>query len=142
MSWGTCYSASNNIHFDFPPLMADGRNFASWQPGAVINKKIREKEGIITNAQYRKYLVANADAIIKQNQIEACNQCGANIAQYNNTNKEINVPFLYKSNLQSSKPIGYENSDLKNVYLSRHALQSRQITPVITQEELLKRQYF
>ena len=33
MSWGTCFSGSNNIHFDFPPIMSDGRNFSSWQPG-------------------------------------------------------------------------------------------------------------
>lgn len=142
MSWGTCYSASNNIHFDFPPLMSDGRNFATWQPGDVVNKQIREKEGIISNAQYRQYLVANADTIIKGNQLEACNQCGASIAQYNNTNKKASGPFLYKSNLQSSKPIGYETSDLKNVYLSRHDLQSRQITPVITQEQLLKQHLY
>ena len=49
MSWGTCYSGSNNIHFDSPPIMADGRNYASWQPGAVLNKEIKEKEGIKTN---------------------------------------------------------------------------------------------
>ena len=28
MSWATCYNSSNNIHFNFPPIMADGRNFA------------------------------------------------------------------------------------------------------------------
>ena len=28
MSWGTCYSGSNNIHFGFPPIMTDGRNYA------------------------------------------------------------------------------------------------------------------
>ena len=37
MSWATCYAGSNNIHFNYPPIMNDGRNFASWQPGAVIN---------------------------------------------------------------------------------------------------------
>ena len=42
MSWGTCYSASNNIHFDFPPIMNDGRNYASWQPVAVINNEIKK----------------------------------------------------------------------------------------------------
>ena len=46
MSWGTCYSGSNNIHFDFPPIMADGRNYATWQPGAAINATIRKEEGI------------------------------------------------------------------------------------------------
>ena len=43
MSWGTCYQGSNNIHFDFPPIMTDGRNFAKWQPGAVINENIRKE---------------------------------------------------------------------------------------------------
>ena len=43
MSWGTCYAGSNNIHFDFPPIMADGRNYATWQPGAVINENITKK---------------------------------------------------------------------------------------------------
>ena len=141
MSWGTCYSASNNIHFDFPPLMSDGRSFASWQPGDVVNKQIREKEGIISNAQYRQYLVANADTIIKENQLEACNDCGACVAEYKKVTKDTSGPFLYKSNLQSSKPFGYETSDLKNIYLSRQELQSRQVTPVITQEQLLKQHY-
>ena len=42
MSWGTCNAGSNNIHFDFPPIMTDGRNYAKWQPGAVINQEIRK----------------------------------------------------------------------------------------------------
>ena len=46
MSWGTCYQGSNNIHFDFPPIMMDGRNFAKWQPGAAINEKIRKERQI------------------------------------------------------------------------------------------------
>ena len=71
MSWGTCYTGSNNIHFDFPPIMADGRNYAKWQPGAAINAEIRKTEGITTNWQYRKYLTHNADNIIKHNQLSA-----------------------------------------------------------------------
>ena len=46
MSWGTCLSGSNNIHFDFPPLMSDGRNFASWQPGAKLNQQLRNENNI------------------------------------------------------------------------------------------------
>ena len=68
MSWGTCYSGSNNIHFDYPPIMMDGRNFADWQPGAVINERIRQDAHIKSNADYRKYLTNNADNIIKYNQ--------------------------------------------------------------------------
>ena len=65
MSWGTCYAGSNNIHFDFPPIMADGRNYASWQPESVINNKIREKEKINTNWEYRQFLTNNAIQIMK-----------------------------------------------------------------------------
>ena len=65
MSWGTCTAGSNNIHFDFPPIMSDGRNFARWQPGAVINKEIRKENNIKTNSQYRQFLTENADSIIK-----------------------------------------------------------------------------
>ena len=71
MSWGTCYSASNNIHFDFPPIMKDGRNFANWQPGAVISEQIRKDNNITSNYDYRKYMIENADNIIKLNQLEA-----------------------------------------------------------------------
>ena len=44
MAWATCYSGSNNIHFNFPPKMSDGRNYASWQPDAVINQRIQKQE--------------------------------------------------------------------------------------------------
>ena len=50
--WGTCYSGSNNIHFNFPPIMADGRNYASWQPEAVINQRIQKEEDIKTESKF------------------------------------------------------------------------------------------
>ena len=130
MSWGTCYTGSNNIHFNFPPIMADGRNFASWQPDSVINEKIRQESGIKTNWQYRKYLMENADQIIKYNQLGACNECSS-------TSNYSDEETLNKSNLVNSQPFGYENSDLKNRYLSRQQLQERMVTPVITQEQIL-----
>ena len=154
MSWGTCYSGSNNIHFDFPPIMADGRNYATWQPGAVINEQIRQKEGIKTNWQYRSYLTNNADSIIKQNQLAACNDCCSCPARYTNQpshspntvnmNKEKVAdaqPFLYKSCTDGSQPYGYETSDLKNLYLSEQQLQSRMVTPVISQSQLLQQRF-
>ena len=137
MSWGTCYSGSNNIHFDFPPIMADGRNFANWQPGAVINEKIRENAGITSNWQYRKYLMENADQIIKYNQLGACEQSSGGVVNYGGEEKLNGSPFLYNSYLENSQPFGYENSDLKNSYLTRQPLQERMVTPVITQEQLL-----
>jgi len=137
MSWGTCYTGSNNIHFNFPPIMADGRNFASWQPGAVVNEKIRQESGIKSNWQYRKYLMENADQIIKYNQLGACEQSSGGVVNYGGEEKLNGSPFLYNSYLENSQPFGYENSDLKNTYLTRQQLQERMVTPVITQEQLI-----
>jgi len=142
MSWGTCYAGSNNIHFDFPPIMMDGRNFADWQPGAVINEKIREEAHIKTNADYRKYLITNADKIVKYNQIQACDQCCSCPAVYNGGNQNPSKgPYLYKSCSDSTMPFGYETSDLKNQYLSRQELEARMNMPLLTQEQMIKMGY-
>ncbi len=137
MSWGTCYSGSNNIHFDFPPIMMDGRNFTKWQPGATINQQIRNENNIKTNWQYRQFLVNNADSIIKANSLDACdNSCYCPSVSMDSGSS--NTPFLYSSCLDQSQPFGYENSDLKNLYLSRQQLQSRMVAPILTQEEYLQ----
>ena len=76
MSWGTCYSGSNNIHYNFPPIMTDGRIFSSWQPDAVINENIQKQENIHSNWSYRQYMTNNGLQIMKYNNLEACNLLG------------------------------------------------------------------
>ena len=160
MSWGKCYSGSNNIHFDYPAIMSDGRNYANWLPGAAINEKIRKDEGIKTNWDYRRYLTQNADTIIRNNQIAACDECCAvpNATYSSNTNEvsyessqnqlpkgmyvQSQTPYLYKSCSDNSRPnYGYQESDLKNMYASSLNLKSRMITPVVTQAQILKGGY-
>ncbi len=131
MSWGTCYSGSNNIHFDFPPIMNDGRNYAGYVPEAVINNEIIKNNNIKTNAQYRQFLTNNANDIIYKNQVEACDQCGNCIKQVQGGINYNNTPFLYSSPFDKSQPFGYQESDLKNVYLSRQQLQSRKVAPFV-----------
>jgi hypothetical protein len=139
MSWGTCYSGSNNIHFNFPPIMSDGRNFANWQPGGTLSEKIRKNAGITTNWQYRKYLTENADSIIKYNQLASSEDCSGSNSIYSNGEEKLsNSPFVYKSALDNSRPYGYENSDLKNNYLTKFQLDARMVTPVFTQAQLLQ----
>jgi len=136
MSWGTCFSGSNNIHFDFPPIMSDGRNFSSWQPGSVLSEELRKNAGIKSNWEYRRYMTQNADQIIKMNQMSACNQC---CPVYNNSDiSSSNSPYIFKSSSDKSKPFGYEDSDLKNIYLSKFQLESRMVTPVVSQSQLLE----
>lgn len=141
MSWGTCYSGCNNIHFDSPPIMADGRNYASWQPGTELSEKVKQEAGIKTNWQYRQFMMSHADQIIRQNQLEACDQCCACPAKYGDGKSVPNTPFLYKSCTDKAQPFGYENSDLKNLYLSSYELQCRLQTPSLTQEQLLTAKY-
>ena len=140
MSWGTCYSGSNNIHLDFPPIMADGRNFASWQPDGVLSEKIRQDAGIKSNWNYRKYMIENADNIIRQNQEAACDQCCSCPAKYGSEQPTTNNngPFLYKSCTDKRQPYGYEGSDLKNQYLSSYELQARMVTPVFNQMQIMQ----
>lgn len=138
MSWGTCYAGSNNIHPGFPPIMNDGRNYANWQPGAVINETLRQEANIKSNWQYREYLSKNADSIIKYNQMSACGECSA-IPSHSSSPVSTNSPYLYTSILDQTKNYGYENSDLKNLYLSDVNLQSRMVTPVFSQAELLQK---
>ena len=59
-------------------------------------------------------------------------------AQYKPQNMvTITKKYLFKSLSDSSVPHGYESSDLKNMYLSRQALNSRLKAPILTQEHML-----
>ena len=137
MSWGTCYSGSNNIHFNFPPIMNDGRNFASWQPEAVVNKRIQQQENITTNWNYRQYMQQNGLQIMQYNTAEACYDLGLDPHTQIGTTPSENVPYMFKSTFDSSKPgYGYNDSNLKNPYLSREQLNAKLISPHISANDI------
>ena len=132
MSWSVCYSGSNNVDFNFPAIMNDGRNWSSFQPEAVINNRIQKKEGIQSNWGYRKYLQNNGLQIMNYNNQEACYALGLDPHVNSNKTPSDNVPFTFKGTFDTGKPgFGYCNSDLKNPYLSREQLNSRLISPSI-----------
>ena len=135
MSWANCYSGSNNINFNFPPIMADGRNYASWQPEAVVNERIQQQEGIQSNWQYRQYLQQNSVHIMNYNSGEACYESGLDPHVKTGTTPSDNVPYKFRGIFDTSAPgFGYCNSDLKNPYLSREQLNARLIAPSINPE--------
>jgi hypothetical protein len=101
----------NNIHFDYPAMMADGRTYSNWLPTASINENIRKREGINTNWDYRNYLQSNANSIMDMDRRMACEQTGC--TPINNAITKLDDP-----------------SDLKQIYLSRQQLQE---SIVITQ---------
>ena len=129
MSWGSCYATSNNIHFEYPAVMNDSRIYTSYDSSYYVNENIKELLKIKSNKDYKDYLVHNGESIIKHNKLAALN--------YNNSIyiKSKNVtsggPYIFKQNYKKNMPFGYSDSTLKNQYLSRHELQSKQISPLI-----------
>jgi hypothetical protein len=133
MSWGTCYSGCNNINFNYPPIMDDGRNYTSYQPDAIINQRIQKQENIQSNWEYRQYMQNNGIQIMKYNSLEACYDLGLNPHTYTGTTPSSNVPYKFKNIFDTATPgFGYCNSNLKNPYLSREQLNSRLVSPSIT----------
>jgi hypothetical protein len=130
---------TNNKYPEFPPLMMDGRAItASYQPESIINESIIHDNNIKSNWEYRKFLTANAKNLMEYNFRESCNDAGYYKRYDDIVNKSGNVPYYYQSNNDNSKPFGYSSSDLKDLYLSREQLNSRKVSPVITQEELIR----
>tara|TARA_B100000674_G_scaffold484479_1_gene489914 strand:+ start:480 stop:902 length:423 start_codon:yes stop_codon:yes gene_type:complete len=134
MSWSTCYKGSNNIYSDFPAMMSDGRVHTEHESACDINNSLQKSVGISTNYNYRQYLIHNGLDIMSQNQESSQNCSNVNtFANNTSTNK-----YLFKSVEDKFTPFGYENSDLKNLYLTRKELQSKKVAPFVTQEQLLK----
>ena len=135
MSWGTCYDC-NNICNEYPSLLEDGRAFTNYDFPTTANKELMERNGITTDLDYRKFLTNNAETIINTNKKEACDQVG--ICKYGPPLKiQNNGKYLYRSCQDMTQPFGYENSDLKKLYLSREDLHSRLSAPLMSQQEFL-----
>ena len=128
MSWGTCYGAPNNVHFDFPAVMTDGRAFTSWNSSNASNETFKKVENIKNNREYKQYLVNNANTIMKYNQSHAFNYNCELPIKPSNTN---GPPYIFKQNYEKSRPYGYTDSTLKQMYLSREELQSKQVSPLL-----------
>ncbi len=135
MSWATCYSGSNNIHFNTPPFMSDGRLFTNFNPSYEANQKFRNNLGIKNNYDYRQWLIKNGNILTEKNRELACNECSPCVKL--SENSKHHNKYLFQDTADKSRPYGYENSDLKNLYLSKHALQSKLVAPIMTQEQIL-----
>jgi len=136
MSWATCYSGSNNYDKTSPPLMSDGRNYASYTPDAEVNNKLKKDANITSNWEYRQYLQQNAKQIMQYNTAESCYASGINTSSTINTTPTSNVPFLFNGTSDTRKPpIAYNNNELKNPYLTRESLNSRMISPSINTDK-------
>ena len=74
MSWSTCYSGSNNIHFNVAPMMSDSRMFTMYNPACNSNTELRNNLNITNNYDYRQWLIKNGTTIRNKNFQSAKNE--------------------------------------------------------------------
>lgn len=126
---------TNNVYPSFPPLMNDGRSVvSSWDPESSLNQKLKNDNHITTNWEYRKYLTKNAISVMEMNYNDTANDTGSTFTPNEKTTS--NNPFLYGSINEKPTQIGFENSDLKETYLTREQLYSRKCVPTINAKDL------
>ena len=75
---------ANNVYFDIPELMNDGR-MTNYKPNAFLNNQVLKQEHAMSDAEYRTYLQKNADSVILKNQLHV-NQ---NVATQKLSNTQI-----------------------------------------------------
>ena len=94
MSWATCYNGSNNIHFNIPPSMSDGRLFSNYEAACKANNELKKNLGITNNYQYRQYLIHNGNQVAQKNSQLACSECSQCIKEAQQAPKT--QKYLYK----------------------------------------------
>ena len=136
---------TNNRYDGFPPLMSDGRSVIAWTRSETLlqNTILKEMMGksdlsssAINNAQYREYMVKNARQIMETDFRNASNDVGyyerfADQIRADNAGV-VGAPLMYTSVDDNRKPLGYTESDLKSIYLTREELDARRMTASFT----------
>jgi hypothetical protein len=132
---------TNNQYPLFPPKMSDGRSIiSSWNPESAVNHKFKEEQTMYSsnnpNWFYREYLQKNGYKIMEKNYYETANDTGGYIP---NKSKEVqsslserNSSNWFDSYGDTTKPKGYQDSDLKELYLTREQLNARKVAPTYT----------
>jgi hypothetical protein len=103
-----------------------------WHPFQQTNKKIVVNTSTTSNWNYRQNLQKNANNIMKYNSMSSINESGNNPYTVKNTDSIQKTPHLYKSIHDNNNPLyGFNNSDLKQNYMTKQKIHSRMIAPTI-----------
>jgi len=130
--------SSNNKYPGYPPLMNDGRSIiAGSRSETLLHNSIVKDIGVVNNAQYRQYMIKNARQIMEKDFRNASNDVGYyerfvdQILQPNERTAVVGAPYLFKSVNDETKPIGYSETDMKSLYLSREQLEAKRVAPFV-----------
>lgn len=125
---------ANNQYKGFPPKMSDSRSLvSSSQPVSITDYYLKKNN---SNWAYREYLKNNAQDIQKEIQHKSLNDVGyyqrfiENVSEYPQTTSPV-IPYFFSSIFDNNKPFGYQNSDLKEIYLTKEQLNARLMSPKI-----------
>jgi len=129
--------STNNQYKGFPPKMSDSRSLiSSTQPVSVTDFYLKQNNAHNSNWTYREYLKNNANDIQRQMQHKSLNDVGyyqrfiENISEYPEITRPI-IPYFFSSIFDNNKPFGYQNSDVKQIYLTKEQLNARLMSPKI-----------
>jgi len=120
--WATEYTPNNVKDEKTPGVTSDGRLFTDYITDSTLNEKIKQENDIKTNEEYRRFLVKNTSMIIQTNYDSMINVNDTNYGHHQMSN---GPPKLYSSVQDDSKPVGYEDSIPKQMYLSREQLNDK-----------------
>jgi len=105
-----------------PGVLSDGRLFTNYTSDAIVSESIKKENGITSNEEYRRYLVRNTEAIMKFNYDDMAHE---NKTPYEHNQFDYGQPHLYKSIQEDTKPYGYEDTTVKQMYLTRQQLDDK-----------------
>jgi len=116
------WATQNNSQANMPGVLSDGRLFTNYASDAIVAENIKREQGIKTNEEYRRFLVEHTESIMKHNYDHMATQ---NKTQYDHAQYQYGQPHLYHSVQEDTKPYGYEDTTVKQMYLTRQQLDDK-----------------
>jgi hypothetical protein len=132
---------SNNQYPGFPAMMKDGRSLiSSWGASSVETQSFKQSNQedafnispLSENWAYRRMMQKNGMELMKSNFENTANDAGiSNPSSILPSTRQPNHAFAFDGLSDNSRPAGYQESDLKDLYLSREQLNSQLYAPKI-----------
>lgn len=119
--------SNNNKYPTFPPIMNDGRALTSWQNETQINNLLMSENNMKSSWEYRQYITKNAKKIMERDFTIVVNN--VDFQPSNDSTTLYHSVIRFDSLNDRTKP--FENSDLKEMYLTKEQLNAKKISPYI-----------
>lgn len=118
-------------------LMNSGRPFTDYKPSSMTNQHTKNKNSILTNNEYRKYLTENASSIMSENSYNSYELSPFTHEKHSYADNPTKKNYVFTNINDNHKPYEHEPSDLKDWLINREQLEQRKHTPLVDQDKLL-----